>query len=545
MSWPHHSARGVPRQHGSGKGSQMKRSIRLRGMNGPLKGQVWEAADLLRVGRLDSLELVIDDSSVSRVHAEVRATDRGWRVRDLGSTNGTRLNGVRLGNGQWPLRVKDLLQFGEVSVVVEHIHDGDPEPALAAPGEGPMRVAGTARSSWSEAMESLAYDSNRCPRAGEQLMALLRAGHHLVHIEKEEDLLQSILNDAVSVLDAQRGAIVLAEGPDSRLKIRALVTGRSEPRAALAGRGDPGRFPFSQSLANRCIQRGESILCHRALEDPELALARSIAEGTMASVLCVLLRTPRKTLGVVHLDRSPWQKPFTLEDLRIADGLAAHVSSGIECAQLLRKQRDLFLDTITILAQAVERRHGCTGGHSYRLSTYSILLAEHLRMSAEDIDLIRIGTPLHDIGKIGIDDSILRKPDRLTPEEFEAMKLHTVKGDEIIKTIPDLRPVRPIVRSHHERWDGKGYPDGLAGGDIPLLARIVAVADTFDAMTSDRPYRKWMEPAVAFAEVEKQSGKQFDPRCAEAFLAIKEHVVREVQTMITGPALRATRVVRG
>src|SRR5712671_4807227 len=105
----------------------MKRSIRLRGMHGPLKGRTWDATELLRVGRLEALEVVLDDSSVSRYHAEVRATDRGWRVRDLGSTNGTRLNGARLGNGQWPLRIKDLLQFGEVAVVVESIREGEPE----------------------------------------------------------------------------------------------------------------------------------------------------------------------------------------------------------------------------------------------------------------------------------------------------------------------------------------------------------------------------------------------------------------------------------
>src|SRR4029453_19347705 len=107
----------------TGKGRPMKRSIRLRGMNGPLKGRTWEATDLLRGGRVDALELVLDDSSVSRYHAEVRATDRGWRVRDLGSTNGTRLNGVRLGQGQWPLRVRDLLQFGEVAFSVESLQE--------------------------------------------------------------------------------------------------------------------------------------------------------------------------------------------------------------------------------------------------------------------------------------------------------------------------------------------------------------------------------------------------------------------------------------
>src|SRR5205807_8747206 len=129
-----------------------------------------------------------------------------------------------------------------------------------------------------------------------------------------------------------------------------------------------------------------------------------------------------------------------------------------------------------------------TGGHTARVTNYSLLLADQLSLSAGDKELLRIGTPLHDIGKIGIDDAILRKPDRLTPEEFEAMKLHTVKGAEILATVPDLRPVIPIVRSHHERWDGRGYPDALAGKDIPALARVVALADAFDAMTSDRPY---------------------------------------------------------
>src|SRR4030095_9897663 len=123
--------------------------------------------------------------------------------------------------------------------------------------------------------------------------------------------------------------------------------------------------------------------------------------GTVASVLCVLLRPPPKTLGVLHLDRSPWQKPFTQDDLYLADALAANVSAGIESAQLLRKQRDLFLDTITILAQAVELRDQYTGGHTQRVSAYSLLLAHEVGMSESDIELIRIGTPLHDIGKIG------------------------------------------------------------------------------------------------------------------------------------------------
>ena len=146
-----------------------------------------------------------------------------------------------------------------------------------------------------------------------------------------------------------------------------------------------------------------------------------------------------------------------------------------------------------MLAQAVELRDQYTGGHTARVTAYSLLLAEELKLSADDMELIRIGTPLHDIGKIGIDDAILRKPDRLTPAEFEIMKTHTVKGAEDPGDgAPTCSRSSRSCARHHERWDGQGYPDGLAGEAISPLARIVAVADAFDAMTSDRPYRKGM-----------------------------------------------------
>ncbi len=498
--------------------------IRLRGISGDVKGKVWEHDSLLRAGRLNSLEIVLDDNSVSRQHAEIRATPSGWLVRDLKSTNGTFVNGIRLGTEERPLRSRDIVQFGKVAVIVELNDAVSPSNGLVEQ----MVVEATSNCSWEEAIGSIAFDSNRCPRPGEQLIALLRAGHHLVHLENEAELLHSILNDAVAVLDAQRGAIVLADN-DHKLQIRALAGEAS------------GRIHFSHKLAQRCFQSGESILCGSVEEDPELKRAKSVSDGSMASIICVLLRTPRRRLGVLHLDRNFWQKPFTPDDLRLADGLAANVSMGIECAQLLRQQRDLFLNTITVLAQAVELRDEYTGGHTARVTNFALLLAQQLDLTNKDVELLRIGTPLHDIGKIGIDDAILRKPARLTPEEFKIMQSHTIKGDAIISTIPDLRAIRPIVRSHHERWDGSGYPDGLAGENIPLLARIVAVADAFDAMTSNRPYhpdKRAKLPEEAFAEVRAMAGQQFDPTCAHAFLQIEDRILESMQ------ALRQTCIFR-
>jgi len=509
-------------------GIAMKQLIRLRGISGEIKGKVWEHDSLMRAGRLNSLEIVLDDNSVSRQHAELRTGPLGWLVRDMQSTNGTFVNGVRLGAEERALRSRDIVQFGKVAMIVEM---NESSAGGAAPEEQ-MMVEATSHQSWEEAFAGLAFDRNRCPRPGEQLLALIRAGHHLVHLENETELLHSILNDAVAVLDAQRGAIVLADG-DNKLLLRALAGDSS------------GRFHFSHKLAQRCYQGGESVLCGSVDEDPELKLQQSISDGAMASVMCVLLRTPRRRIGVLHLDRNFWQKPFTEEDLHLADALAATVSMGIECALLLRKQKDLFLNTITVLAQSVELRDEYTGGHTARVTNYSLLLAQQLNLPMKDQDLLRIGTPLHDIGKIGIDDAILRKPAKLTPEEFRIMQSHTVKGDAIVSTIPDLHVIRPIVRSHHERWDGNGYPDRLAGEDIPLLARIVAVADAFDAMTSNRPYhpdKTGKSPEEAFAEVRAMSGKQFDPACAAAFCEMQEQVLESMSTLRQTSVFRAGAV---
>ena len=509
----------------------MATTIRLKGISGEVKGRAWESGNVLRAGRLGTLEIVLDDASVSRRHAEVRAADTGWWVRDLESTNGTYVNGVRLGPGERQLHTRDIVQFGKVAMMVEL-----PEPELAvsprpvvshvgANGEQ-IIVEAEASSSWQEGFDRLLLDRNHSPRPGDQLMALLRAGHHLVSIESEEELLHSILNDAVHVLDAQRGAIVLAEGPDNELKLKALATGRGE---------NTSRFNFSKALANRCFNQGQSILCSSVEEDEELSGAVSIADGAMASVLCVLLRTPRKHIGVIHLDRSYWQKAFTVDDLHLADALAAHVSAGIECAQLLRRQRELFLQTISALASAVEMRDAYTGGHTARVTSYSLLIGEALGLSAKEMDDLRTGGPLHDIGKIGIDDAVLRKPDKLTDAEFDYMKTHTTLGDDILKAIPEMREIRPIVRSHHERWDGRGYPDKLAGEAIPLLARVLAVADSFDAMTTKRPYNTnhVKTPEQAFVEVERCNGTQFDPKCAVAFLAVKDKVLETIRSSRT------------
>ncbi len=487
----------------------MGNRVRLRGAGPQLEGKFWESDRLLRIGRMETSEIVLSDPSISRRHAEVVLGDQGWVVRDLGSTNGSFLNGVRVGQTYRKIRQRDVLQCGNLVMVVAILEEDQQAPTDTPAGN--MQVQASAQHSWDEALEVAASHRLKLPRPGDPLLTLLRASHHLTHIGNIDELLRSVLDDTVTTLDAQRGSIVLADDAGN-LQLRAVSTGMRETG---------GRSCFSRSMAQRCFSRGESLLCRDVNTEPELLAARSIADGTMASILCVLLRSPRKRIGILHLDRGPLQEAFTLDDLHLADAIAASVSAGIESAQLLEKQREMFIQTVTALAQTMELRDQYTGGHTQRVTDYSMLLAEELRLSATDRQTIQIGCPLHDVGKIGIDDRILRKQDRLTAEEFEIMKSHTLKGAAILETIPDLAPVIPVVRNHHERWDGTGYPDGLAGENIPRLARIVAVADAFDAMTSDRPYRPGMPAEVAFEEIRTKSGIQFDPECAAAFLRLR------------------------
>lgn len=181
----------------------------------------------------------------------------------------------------------------------------------------------------------------------------------------------------------------------------------------------------------------------------------------------------------------------------------------------------MVMQLVSGLARAVSLRDGDTDKHVQRVADYAVLLARELHLAPADCQCLQIGASLHDIGKIGISDAILNKPSKLSAQEWEIVKSHPVRGVAIVESIPELAPILAIIRSHHERWNGQGYPDGLRGQEIPLLARIVAVADAFDAMTSRRPYRPALTPAAAFAELERQAGSVFDPACVEAFLRLR------------------------
>ncbi|MFC4456646.1 HD domain-containing phosphohydrolase [Deinococcus sonorensis] len=193
-----------------------------------------------------------------------------------------------------------------------------------------------------------------------------------------------------------------------------------------------------------------------------------------------------------------------------AEAAVQHRTKELEFAQV---------EVVTRLAAAAEYRDDQTGQHTFRVGHVTAHLAERLGVPAEDVDILRLAARLHDVGKIGIPDAILLKPGRFTPEEFEMMKQHTLIGGHILAGGHSqlLQVAEEIALTHHERWDGRGYPNGLGGEDIPLSGRLVSVADVYDALTSERPYKEAWTPEAALAEIESQAGRQFDPRVVEAF----------------------------
>jgi HD-GYP domain-containing protein (c-di-GMP phosphodiesterase class II) len=245
-----------------------------------------------------------------------------------------------------------------------------------------------------------------------------------------------------------------------------------------------------------------SILAARKITNPLEVLtesSRAIARGDFSQRVHLSSRTEIGELASTFNIMSQELEQF-VEDLKRA----------------ATENRELFLNSIQMLAGAVDEKDPYTRGHSDRVRSYSVKLAQKMGMEAEFVDQVRIAAQLHDVGKIGIEDRILKKPGALTPEEFEIMKTHTTKGANILRPVAQLKDMLPGIELHHESLDGRGYPYGLQGEQIPMLARIIAVADTFDALTTNRPYQSAHEPAEALRIIHSLAGKRLDPRVVAA-----------------------------
>ena len=233
-------------------------------------------------------------------------------------------------------------------------------------------------------------------------------------------------------------------------------------------------------------------------------------------ILAVPLRMKQRLCGFIAVGSITGGKRFDEGQRKLLSIVASRAAAAIENARLYEDLQATFQQTIQSLARTIDKMDRYTAGHSERVARYAVALARWLGLPEDQIDVVRHSALMHDIGKIGCVMN-LNKPGKLTQDEYEIFKRHPVYGREILDPIKFLGPVIPGVYLHHERWDGRGYPLGLGGNDIPLIARIISVADTYDAMTSDRAYRRALPHEVTINELMRCTGSQFDPDIAGTF----------------------------
>jgi putative nucleotidyltransferase with HDIG domain len=358
-----------------------------------------------------------------------------------------------------------------------------------------------------------------------QLSTLFEVGQGITANLRMEDVLTLVAAVAPRAVPSEGCCLFLWNEREERLTLRAS-TGFLVQDISLI------KYRLGEGLAGWVFLERKSVSVPDVTVDPRWKRHPNfegvlLGGGLPHSALMVPLLVGEKTLGVLGLvnkvavkEQKTSVAPFTPTDESLLIALAGQTAIAIENARLYEDVRGLSMATIRSLATAIDARDPYTHGHSVGVAQMAVQLACDLGWRAADIEMLEFAALLHDVGKIAVPDTILRKVEPLTPDDWGIIRLHPYHSAQIVKPVEPLKRIIPWVYHHHERWGGKGYPDGVTGETIPPAARIIAVADTFNAMTTDRPYRKALSVTAAVTEIKRCAGDQFDPEVAEAFLRI-------------------------
>jgi len=346
----------------------------------------------------------------------------------------------------------------------------------------------------------------------ERLALLSQLGQILNSTLDHKEIRRRAMQAATQLMKAEAGSLLLVDEGKRQLHFEVALSDREEDIKMIP-------LNFGEGIAGCVAQSGNPLIVNSPKKDHRFF--KGVDERTdfkTRNIICVPVKVKEKIIGVLEAINKQERGGFNKEDLSLFISLADQVAIALDNSRLYQELEEMFFQTTDSLADAIEKRDPYTGGHTRRVTQYSLAISKYLQLKPLEKKWLKITSVLHDVGKVGIEDQILKKPEQLTPEEFEMIKRHCNIGVEIIEHVRQLRESIPGVKYHHEQLDGKGYPSGLKGDEIPVLAKIVAVADTFDAMTTNRPYRKAMEKEAAIKELERCSGRQFDEKVVEAFI---------------------------
>jgi len=354
-----------------------------------------------------------------------------------------------------------------------------------------------------------------------QVQALVGVGHVINSTGGLEAVLDEVMDSVVALMQAERGFIMLRDKYGEFQKEAA----RGMDHASL---DDQTSF-ISQTIVRRVAETGEPVLTTNAQEDPRFDQQKSVVEHNLRSILCVPLKLKEEIIGVIFVDSRVYAGLFQKNDLEILSAFADQAAMAINNARMLDKLqkantelREAYDATLRGWALTLELRDKETEGHTQRVTTLTKILAMKLGINGKELEHIERGALLHDIGKLAIPDDILLKRGELTLTERKYMELHPDFAKDFLEKIDYLHPAIDIPYCHHEKWDGSGYPRNLRGEEIPFAARIFAVVDVWDALTSKRRYRESMDPKKVRRIIREDSGKHFDPQIVDAFLELEE-----------------------
>jgi HD-GYP domain-containing protein (c-di-GMP phosphodiesterase class II) len=485
--------------------------------------------EAVTLGRLTSCEVQLDDESVSRRHCTIHARDDRCVVVDLQSANGTFVNEKRVTTAD--VRTLDKVRVGSTvfELVVAHPEPPRPESTvrtalfLVTPEERDQTLI--RKSLDPDKLHFLAdagaqADDRALLESAQRYLATLhRVSDQLSRASGVEALYESILSTILDVIGGERAAILLAEeagAANGTVEVNAAAVRTANDAAA-------GDMVLSRTVVRDVLEHGLSTFSNDALADERYGTGESIVRQRIRSVMCAPMRTSDRILGVLYVD-SHVPGAFSEAKLELLAAIGNQAGVAVHRARLLAEVERLFLDVMRAIAAIIDAKDGYTHRHSERVAQFAVRIARQLGLSSDERAIVELSALLHDVGKIGVPDAILNKPDKLTDDEFEEMKRHPVHGASILGNIQSqkVQQLLPGVKYHHERWDGTGYPDGLKGEAIPLIGRILAVADFLDALSSERSYRAATPIGEVVDLVRAKSGEAFDPMVVDALVQLHE-----------------------
>ena len=349
-----------------------------------------------------------------------------------------------------------------------------------------------------------------------QLSTLMALSTILNSTLEQKEVRKRAIEAATRLTESEVGSLLLVDEEKNELFFEVALGEKGEKVKEI-------RLRMGEGIAGWVAKTGEPVIIDDVQNDPRFFKdADKKSSFVTRNMMCVPVKSEGRVIGVLQAINKLKGGKFTKDDLEGFISLADQVAIAIEKSRLYQELRDTFFCAAEALADAIEKRDPYTGGHTKRVLQYSVAIGKYLDLKESELERLRLAAVLHDIGKIGIEDSILRKRGKLSTDEYEMVKKHPVWGAEIMGHIKQLKDIIPGMRYHHERMDGNGYPDHLHDNEIPIIAKIISVADTFDAITTERPYQESLSVNVAFKELRGSAGTQFDSRVVEAFLKAYE-----------------------